>query len=156
METLKQILADYAFFKDFEPPHLQFLTECATEVHFEPGAYILREGEEVNHFYLIGQGTVALGTIVPERGFTTLQILGAGEVLGLSWLVPPYCWHFSALVIIPTWVIALDAGRLREKCETDHEFGYVFMKRLAIVMGQRLKATRMCLSSHESVACPQL
>lgn len=156
METLKQILADYAFFKDFEPHHLQTMAGYATKVHFEPGAYILREGEEVDYFYLIGQGTVALGTIAPERGFTTLQILGAGEVLGLSWLIPPYRWHFSALVVIPVLAIALDANQLREKCETDHEFGYAFMKQLAIVMGQRLKATRMCLSSHESAACPQL
>jgi CRP/FNR family transcriptional regulator, cyclic AMP receptor protein len=103
----------------------------------------------VNYFYLIGQGTVALGTNVPERGFTTLQVLGAGEVLGLSWLIPPYRWHFSALVVIPVLAIALDATQLREKCEADHEFGYAFMKRLAIVMGQRLKATRIRLSIQE-------
>ena len=150
MEALKQILADYVFFKDFEPRHLQFLAGCATEVHLEPGQYILHEGEEVNYFYLICQGRVALGTIVPERGFTTLQTLGAGEVLGLSWLIPPYRWHFSALVIIPVLVIALDARRLREKCEADHDFGYEFLKRLALVVGQRLKATRMRLSAQES------
>jgi CRP-like cAMP-binding protein len=87
---------------------------------------------------------------VSGRGFTTLQTLGEGEILGLSWLIPPYRWHFSALVIIPTLVMALDAKRLRQKCQSDHDFGYEFLKQLALVVGQRLKATRLRLSAQES------
>jgi len=146
MESLKQTLVEYTFFQNFEPRHLQFMTECATEVNFDPGQYILREGEEVNHFYLIYQGKVALGTITSRCGFTTLQTLDEGEILGLSWLIPPYRWHFSALAIVPTLVMAFDAKHLREKCEADHDFGYEFLKRLALVVGQRLKATRMRLN----------
>jgi CRP/FNR family transcriptional regulator, cyclic AMP receptor protein len=149
LEALKQIITQTPFFKDFEPRHLHFMTECATKVYFDTGQYILHEGEEVNHVYLICQGNVALGTFVPERGFTTLQTMGEGEILGLSWLLPPHRWHFSALVIIPALVIAFDAKRLREKCEADHDFGYEFIKRLALVVGQRLKATRMRLSVWE-------
>jgi CRP-like cAMP-binding protein len=75
MESLKQILTKYSFFKDFEPHHLQFMAEYATKAHFDTGQYILREGEEVDHVYLICQGNVALGTLVSGRGFTTLQTL---------------------------------------------------------------------------------
>lgn len=150
MESLGQILAEYPFFKDLELDHLQFVAKYASEVRFDSGQSILREGEEGHHFYLIRQGMIALGTFIPGRGFTTIQTLGEGEIVGWSWLIPPYYWHFSALVITPTLVIALDARRLREKCETDHDFGYELLKRVALVVGQRLRATRLSLSGNKS------
>jgi CRP-like cAMP-binding protein len=114
---------------------------CASEPRFDAGQYILCEGEAATHLYLIGQGKVALGTITPGRGFTTLEILEDGDPLGWSWLIPPYHWHFTALTILPTWVIALDGKCLREKCEADHDFGYELLKRLALILGQRLRMT---------------
>jgi CRP-like cAMP-binding protein len=148
METIKtvgsyeQILAEHPFLQDFAPHHLQFMAGCASECNFAAGQYILREGEAATHLYLIGQGKVALGTMTPGRGFTTLEVLEDGEPLGWSWLIPPYHWHFTALTILPTWVIALDGKCLREKCEADHDFGYELLKRLALILGQRLRMTR--------------
>jgi CRP-like cAMP-binding protein len=150
MESLQQILAEFSFFKDLEPDHLQFVAGCASEAHFDPGQYMLCEGEEGHHFYLIREGMVALGTFIPGRGFTTIQTLGEGEIVGWSWLIPPYHWHFSGLVVTSTLAIALDAKRLREKCEADHDFGYELLKRLAQVIGERLRATRLSLSSYSS------
>jgi CRP-like cAMP-binding protein len=147
METVKtmalpeQILGEHPFLQDLAPRHLQFMAGCASEPRFDAGQYILREGEAATHLYLIGQGKVALGTITPGRGFTTLEILEDGDPLGWSWLIPPYHWHFTALTILPTWVIALDGKCLREKCEADHDFGYELLKRLALILGQRLRMT---------------
>jgi CRP-like cAMP-binding protein len=115
---------------------------CASELHFDAGQYILREGEVANYLYLISQGKVALGTIVPNQGFTTLEVLEEGEALGWSWFIPPYHWHFTGLTIVPTSVIAMDGKRLREKCEVDHDFGYELVKRLALILGQRLRTAR--------------
>jgi CRP-like cAMP-binding protein len=69
-------------------------------------------------------------------------LLGEGEVLGWSWLLPPYQWHYSARAIEPTQVIALDGAELRTRCEQDHDLGYEIMKRFALVIVQRLEATR--------------
>ncbi len=145
MELCEQILAEHPFLKELELHHLQFMAEGASELHFPPGEYILREGEAAKHLYLIGHGKVALGTIIPGRGFTTLEILEDGEPLGWSWLIPPYHWHFTGLAILPTWVMAMDGKRLREKCEADHDFGYELVKRLALILGQRLRMVRMQL-----------
>jgi CRP-like cAMP-binding protein len=142
---LQQLLANHPFLQDFKPDYLQFITECAAEVNFEAGEYILREQEEANEFYLILQGKVALGTFISGRGFTTIQTLHEGEIVGWSWLVPPYYWRFDALVILPARTIAIDGKRLRERAETDHEFGYALMKQVARVIGERLTATRMRL-----------
>jgi CRP-like cAMP-binding protein len=137
-----RILAEHPFLRDLEPRHLQFMAEYASELHFSAGQYILREGEVATDLYLIEQGKVALGTVIPKQGFTTLEILEAGEALGWSWLVPPHHWHFTALAILPTWVMALEAAPLRAKCEADHDFGYELVKQLALILGQRLRMSR--------------
>jgi CRP-like cAMP-binding protein len=142
----EQILRDHPFLQDLAPDYLQFMAEYASKIRFEAGQYILREGEAANHLYLINYGKVALGSFIPGRGFTTIDTLDDGKVLGWSWLIPPYHWHFDALTIIPTLVVALDGQRLRDRCEADHDFGYELLKRLALIVGQRLRATRLRLA----------
>lgn len=145
MESLSPALAKHPFLKDFEPDHLRYVEECASVMHFDAGQYILREGGEANRCFLIQRGKVGLGTFIPGRGFTTVQTLSEGDVLGWSWLIPPYAWHLNAQAILPTDVIALDGMRLRERCEKDHEFGYELLKRLAVIIGKRFRITRMQL-----------
>jgi CRP-like cAMP-binding protein len=143
--SLKQALAEHPFLQDIKLEHLQFIAECASEVSFEAGQYVLREKEEANEFYLIVQGKVALGTFISGRGFTTIQTLHEGEIVGWSWLIPPHFWRFDALVILPMRAIALDGKRLREQAEVDRDFGYALLKKVAQVIGERLTATRMRL-----------
>ena len=46
METLERVLAEHAFFEGLEPRYLQLLVGCASNVRFDAGQYIFREGEE--------------------------------------------------------------------------------------------------------------
>jgi CRP-like cAMP-binding protein len=71
--------------------------------------------------------------------------LAAGEVLGWSWLIPPYHWKFDARAIEQTRALALDGKCLRTKCEEDHDLGYELLKRFAQIMEERLQATRLQL-----------
>lgn len=140
--SLERMLADHPFLKDLKPEHLQFMIECASEVYFNAGDPILYEGKEADRLYLILQGTVALGTFIPGRGLVTIETLDDGKVLGWSWLIPPHHWHFNAVAIMPVRAVAFDGKRLREKCETEPDFGYELLKRLAFVVGERLRMTR--------------
>jgi len=143
LQFLKQILAEHPFTKSLAPDQLEFISEWASEIHFDRDEYILLEGEEANDFYLIDQGQVVLRTYIsPSQGFVDVQYLGAGDVVGWSWLIPPHHWHFSALVLQPVTAIVVDGKQLRDKCETDHEFGYEIFKRVSSMIGQRLRRTR--------------
>ncbi len=144
-ETLEQILTEQPVLKDLEPRFLQFIAECASEKRFQPNDYLFREKEDADEFYLIKQGKIALTTFVPGRGSINIQYLGEGKVVGWSWLIRPHRWHFNALAVDSTDVIAIDGKKLREECEKDHDLGYELMKRLALIVGQRLRMTRMRL-----------
>ena len=78
----------------------------------------------------------------PDRPPVPIQTLGAGDVLGWSWLFPPYYWNFDARATEQTQAVFFYGTRLREKCEDDSQLGYEMMKRMSAVMLQRLQATR--------------
>ncbi len=145
METLEPILAKHPFLKDLDERHLKVLVGCASNVRFNAGQFLLREGEEANEFYMIRQGKVAVQTHAGQRGSITLQTLGEGDILGWSWLIPPYRWRFDACALELTRAIVLDGKCLREKSERDHDLGYEMMRRFCSIMAGRLEATRLQL-----------
>jgi len=145
METLERILGEHPFFEGLEPEYLKLLVGCASNVRFQAGAYLFREGEEASHFYLIRQGRVAVEIYAPQRPPIVVQTLEGGDILGWSWLIPPYHWRFDARVVEPARAIALDGKCLRSKCEENHDLGYALLKRFAHIVEQRLEATRMQL-----------
>jgi CRP/FNR family cyclic AMP-dependent transcriptional regulator len=138
---LVQDLANHPFLTGLSEHHLGTLAGCAMASHFKAGEQIFREGDPANRFYLIKSGQVALETR-SERGIAPVQTIGAGDVLGWSWLFPPYYWHFDARAIEPTEAVFLYGTRLREFCEEDHDLGYELMKRTANVVITRLMAAR--------------
>ena len=145
MKTLDVILVDHPFFKGMKSEQLQFLAGCAANVRFEQGEFLYREGDEANNFFVIREGRVAIEAFSPKRGAITIQTVTNGDVLGWSWLYPPYYVHFGARAIELTRAISLDGKCLRKKCEEDHDLGYELMKRFSAVMIQRLQATRLQL-----------
>lgn len=145
METLRPILQEQSFLRGMEPRHLDLLVGCAFNVRFDPNDFLVREGREAHLFYIIRSGHVSIETHSPGRGPICIQTLGEGDVLGWSWLMPPYTWQFDARALQLTRALALDATCLLAKCDEDHDLGYEIMKRFSNVIVQRLRATHLQL-----------
>jgi CRP/FNR family transcriptional regulator, cyclic AMP receptor protein len=94
---------------------------------------------------VIRHGAVGLDIHVPAREPVTIETLHGGDLLGWSWLFPPYKWSFDGRAVEDTSAISLDGACLRGKCDDDHELGYELMKRFAQVIVERLQATRLRL-----------
>jgi CRP/FNR family cyclic AMP-dependent transcriptional regulator len=149
MKTITDRIAEHPFFCAMSPRNIARAAAGAVERVFAPGDIILREGEPANRFYLIESGGVALEAHEPADGTFPIQVLTKGDVLGWSWLLSPFVWHFQARVIEPTIVLVLDAAELLAEAEEDHDFGYELLKRTAHVLMGRLRATRSQLVSSE-------
>jgi CRP/FNR family transcriptional regulator, cyclic AMP receptor protein len=145
MQIIEPLLAGHPFFKGLNPEHLKLIVGCSSNKVFAPDEFLFREGEEANTFFIIRSGRVKVETFSPKCGPITIQTEGDGEILGWSWLVPPYRWRFDAKAAEQTRVIAIDGKCLREKCESDHNLGYELMKRFALIIAERLEATRLQL-----------
>jgi CRP-like cAMP-binding protein len=145
IETLEPILAKHPFLKGLQPYQLKILVGCASNVRFKAGEFLFHEGEEANQFYMIREGKVAIQIQGAERGSITVQTVGEGDILGWSWLIPPYRWRFDAEAVELTRAIALDGKCLRGKAEEDHDLGYELLKRFSDIIVERLEATRLQL-----------
>lgn len=134
----------HPFLTGMSESHLRLLAENATQLHFAAGTRIFHEGDPAQHFYLIQRGKIVLQTHSAGHP-VEIQAIGSGEVLGWSWLFPPYCWHFDAWAEEDTDAISFLATRLRNDCEIDQTFGYALMKRIAELLIHRLQVTRLKL-----------
>jgi CRP/FNR family cyclic AMP-dependent transcriptional regulator len=137
------------FLKGMSTRQLELLVENSMLAEFTTDERILYEGGEANRFYLILQGRVDLEAPVLGGEAMHIQTLGAGDVLGWSWLFPPYLWHFDARVVTPTKAIFFYGTRLRELCEQNHDLGYELMKRVSEIVIRRLQAARRELVEHD-------
>jgi CRP/FNR family cyclic AMP-dependent transcriptional regulator len=137
-------VAAHPFLIGMSEHHIRLLAECAMHSHFRAGQVIFREGESANRFYLIEHGKVALESSTlgePVR----IEEIGDRDLLGWSWLFPPYAWHFSARALKDTTAIFFYGTILRNYCEKDNSFGLELFKRMSIVMLRRLQAARQKL-----------
>jgi len=145
METLERVLAGHPFFEGLESGYLKLLVGCASNARFPEDAYLFREGEEAHQFYLIREGKIALQIYAPHCPPILVETLEQGDIVGFSWLLPPYTWRFDARVIEAVRAIALDGKCLRAKCDENHDLGFELLKRISHIMDQRLSATRLQL-----------
>ena len=138
-------LNDLKFFAGMAPQHLQVLASIADDVAIAAGTYIFKEGNEARRCLVVVSGDVALE--LPVKGISprTVQTLHDGDMIGWSWLYPPYQWSFDARALSDVVALAFDAERLRAAKDADHEFGFALMTRFGKVMVSRLQATRMRL-----------
>ena len=144
MQTIDELIRTHQFFRDLPEEDLALIARCGRNVHIGEGRQIFLEGDPADIFYVIRKGRVSLEVNTPPGGIV-VATLGPGDVLGWSWLFPPYRWHFDARALDETSAVALDGACIRQKCDEDPALGYRLMQRFARVAQERLQATRLQL-----------
>ena len=123
---------------------LDLLAGCGKNEVYRAGAFLGREGEAADRFFILRAGRVAIELHAPG-GPLVIESLGPGELIGWSWVIPPYRWQYDVEAVEPAHVVTMDGTCLRDKCESDPAFGYRVLKRFATVAVHRLEATRLRL-----------
>ncbi len=143
IEGLGRLLAEHPFFRDMPDEVREIVVGCCANAHYRPGERLFQEGGGADHFYLIRQGSVAVEVHVPGRPSTVVENITEGDIIGWSWLVPPYKWTFDARAMDQVRAITIDAACLRRKIENNHELGYEMYKRFIPIMGRRIAEARL-------------
>jgi CRP-like cAMP-binding protein len=145
VRTLAELLEDVPALRALAPAHREAIAGCARNRVFGPGEAVLREGGPADEFFVLRAGSVAIETEVPGRGAVTLETVHSGELLGWSWLLPPFRTDFTGRALGTVRVVAIDGACLRGKCDADPALGYDLLKVLAAVFTERLHDTRLRL-----------
>ena len=141
-EPMATRVALHPFLAGMNKQQLALLTDCAMGAHFKKGQVILQEGDQANRFYLIESGKVILESGKAHGQPVVIDTIGAGDLLGWSWMFAPYSWQFTARAAEPTTAIFFYGTILRQYCERDNSLGYELLKRMTSIMMRRMQAAR--------------
>ena len=143
--SIDKLLEQIPVFEGLSQEHLELIGGCAANVRFDEGQMLFNEGDHADRFFVVRHGLVAIELYSPQRAKVTIETVRDNGVVGWSWLIPPYRWHFDARAVESTRAVSLDAECLRGKCEEDTKLGYDLMQRFAQVMTKRLQNASMQL-----------
>jgi CRP-like cAMP-binding protein len=134
------------WFQEIEDKHFASLCAIASLRSVEAGEELFREGDREDYLYIVLEGRVAVEMYVPGRGRQRIFTAEPMEVVGWSSVTPVVRQRTaSARAVLPGRLVLLDAPKLRQLCDQDHDLGYVVMRRLANVVASRLLVTRLQL-----------
>ena len=138
-------LAAHPFFVDLPDEVVAAVAPLVTRLDVDAGQVLGREGQPASAFYALTTGRVTLEVHSADRPPAILETLHAGDVVGWSWLVSPYRWHFDAVARDRVGALAVDGARLRARMDADPVLGYQLTARFIPVIVDRLQSTRLRL-----------
>lgn len=136
-------IEEHPFLRGLAPEQVKAIACGLSEKSFPAGTLLLREGDEAHTLFLLRTGRVSLELNVPGKGPTQLEMLKAGDILGLSWLFPPYHWHLDARAVEPVEAFVLDATCLRGPSPEHPVLEPALAMRLLRQLYERLERVRM-------------
>ena len=145
MEGIADELAAHRFFARLPAGLRAELAGCANNAVFHTDQRLVSEGDVAEVFYAIRSGRVAVGSRPPSGSLKLVQTLHSGDVLGWSWLIPPYRWRFDAVAMEPVRAIELHAACVRSYLERHPQAGFDVAIGVAGVMAERLESARLRL-----------
>ena len=138
----------HPFLQGLPAKYLDTFVSHAKEITLMPGEYVFKNGQRAEKFFLLLEGEVEITTgaqdirLDSEPHTLVLQVLGPGEIIGWSWIIPPYTWRFDVRVRDDAKLLCVDGAYIRKLCEKDHDLAYEIYKRLVPIMNQRMIAAR--------------
>jgi CRP-like cAMP-binding protein len=135
-------LGSHGFLRGMPDGYVAVLAQACRATTVPAGHRFFAEGGPADRFWLIGSGHVALDLDAPGHRLI-LETLGKGDLLGLSWLVPPYEWQFGATAVQQTMAFELNADTVRAACDQDPGLGYQLLRRVMPAASSRLQAARI-------------
>ncbi|MDT0310152.1 cyclic nucleotide-binding domain-containing protein [Streptomyces sp. DSM 44917] len=118
------------------------LMAVAREVSFAQGERIFEEKGRADRFWILRSGTVTLDLRLAGPRPTGVSSLASGDLLGWSWLFPPYEWDFGAEALSPVRAYEFDGASVQELCDEDPAFGYALLRAIAEILAFRVRAAR--------------
>lgn len=154
--TIFDHLALHDAVADFPAAWLHRLAACGSVVSWPESARLLREGSPVDRFWLLNSGAVQLDFHIPGRGDLPFETLGDGDVVGWSWVIPPYRSTVGALVVEPCEAIEMHADAVRELIGQDPRLGVELTTRMLVLAEQRLRTARQQVAAAliDAADCP--
>lgn len=147
------------FFSGLDDDQIAHIAKASRKMDVESGYEFFHEGEEIDAFYLVKEGTVSLTMGIPDRekkhtfvnqltrnmDMEEIEVntITEGQIFGWSALISPHISTASAVATTPCMVIAIDCVQLRQIFEKDHAFACLMTLKAAQTIRDRLRSMRI-------------
>jgi len=148
-ESLIKIFRSVPLFQDLSTRELRAISHIMYERRFEAGEYMFEYGQPGAAMFVLLEGEVKILKTTQENEEVELATLREGEFLGELALLDSSPRSASALATQRTVAMAIFREDLNKMLETQPELGGKVMRRLAVIIGVRLKATNNLLMVKE-------
>ncbi len=143
--TLGEILGSHPFLSDLPEGAAELVAGCSRLESFEPGRLLVAEGDEADTLFLVHHGRVSIESHQAAGGSRSVETIGPGHPVGLSWATPPFRWQFDARALEPVTSVAVDVGRLRIELRRHPAIGVALLERLVERLVGQLQGARLRL-----------
>lgn len=145
-QELISTLQTIPWFQELSQDHFDNLASISDVIEVEAGKDLFHQGDKQDYLYVVIKGRVAIEIAVPGKGRTRISTVEPTEMLGWSSVTPVVRQRTaSAVTVLPSVLVRLNAAELQKLCDQNHSFGYVVMRRIANVAASRLLVTRLQL-----------
>ena len=127
--------------------NLQKLAALARLQECPAGALLFREADNSTSIFVVLSGEVTLEVTRRDRTSAAIYTAGPGELIGWSPVLGQHAMTATARVTAPCRLAVFEVGRVNELIQKDPHFGVTFLRKLALIVSDRLSVTRHCLAS---------
>jgi CRP-like cAMP-binding protein len=142
-----EILRRYPYFAAAKDDGLRDLAMLCEEELIPAGTVMFREGDKADKLYILVEGEVDIQYTLGSGELRTVDTIVPGELMIWSALVEPY----KSTAVVTTRqdcrVIAMDAVKLREFCQSDREVANEVLLHLTKLLATRLEGARIQLAT---------
>ena len=142
-DELIDYLKSHKVFSGLGSDALGILADHADERTIAAGELLFKQEDSAENFFILLEGSIEVEVPSIMGPALVVQSLGKDQILGWSWLIPPYKWTFEAKARADSRVLVFDGKSLLQYCEEHNSFGYELMKRFTGLMSERLHAARL-------------
>lgn len=126
------------------------MMDIATKSTFQAGAFLFKQGDPADHFYILIKGHIKLS--FGEGGQTVHTINHGGEAFGWSSLTGSDNYTASAQCIEPVSLMMFHRDNLQPLLADEPAHAFKFYKNLSLTLGNRLIRSYDLVSSFASAA----
>ncbi|MFF9915494.1 cyclic nucleotide-binding domain-containing protein [Streptomyces sp. NPDC013457] len=131
MSTMRMLLDGLA------PKAKDQLLRLARPVRFPAETRIFSERQHADRFWVIESGRVELDKNLPGPSTALVDTLVPGDLLGCSWMTPPYHWRFGATATTEVHALEFDGQAVRRLCSQDISVGEAVSAAVAAALARR-------------------
>jgi CRP/FNR family transcriptional regulator, cyclic AMP receptor protein len=145
-ESMVKALKRIPWFLELSPNQIEALAKIAVIRSLSSGEILFNEGDSEDCLYILMEGQVDAEVHVPGRGVVHLYRAEPLDVVGWSVLTPVVRQRTVTIrAASDVRLLCFNSLILRQVCETDHDLGFIVMRRIANVVASRLLVTRLQL-----------